>query len=294
MEQLTFGDILRAQSETAWRQGGLPRTYDTLRPGDYVEICRRDGTVIAGWVAMRHPVDGVWQVQVQAETADQHPAPEFLATAREFLATARVLYRPLPWLPYVLLLRNSVWRCVRHDVGWQLGPDPDTVCAWMREQAPGLPHDRWYQLYHGAMAAWPVGVDPAWRQAVHAAFTSLAQEQIPVAEWLRVQRKERGSGSAIWSFPPAIQRRIEREIWPLPGPDRWSAILALRWTRAEHFGDARVPKPDGLLAFNSTDPTIYRDYLRWAIEVAVDLRQLLELLDAWGSNPAPEEMEAAE
>ena len=274
--QLTFATLLYEQAEGAWQRAGLPRTYRTLKPGDVVEIQWREGSVVTGWAAMRHPVDGVWQVQVQADSNDAPGTPQ-----------ASSLYGLAPWPPYVLLLRNSVWRCIRHDATWQLGPDPAVVGAWMREQTAGLPHDRWYQVYHEALAAWPTGVDPAWRQAAADTFTALAQEQIPVAAWLKAQRKASGAGSTLWSYPRSIQRRIEREIWPLAGPDRWSAILALRWTRGEQFGDC--VGPEGQRAFNRHGCTIYAGYLRWAVEHAASPRQLLELLDVWGSNPAPEE-----
>jgi len=271
--QLTFAEILHAQAEAAWRAGGHT-DLNRLRPGDRIEI-RRGDRELAGWAAMRHPVDGIWQVQL-----DRTPA------------TARLPVDPYhvgPWRPYMVLLATDVWRCVGHDSTWRLGPEPAAVCAWMREQADTLPYDRWHEIFHAAMAAWPIGVDPAWRRAVEDTFTALAIERIPIAEWLRNDRKARRTGATIWEVPRAIQRRITREIWPLPGPARWPAILALRWTRAEHFNDPDVLEPEGRRAFNRHACTIYAGYLRWAVEHADSPRQLVELLDSWGSNPAPEE-----
>ena len=270
-EQLDFL-MMAAEKETAdWAASSI-KTVEALVAGDYIEVRDDHSGDWAGWLALRHPVDGAWQVQV-AGGAD-----------RDSLG---FWYRHLP--------RHSAhWRCVRHDPEWTLGPSPDEVVAWMRDAASRLPHARWHELYHTAMAAWPVGVEEAWRTAVQDTFTALAIKQVPVREHLRERRKASGAGTRIWACPEPICRAIENEIWPLPGAERWPAIFALRWTRAQHFGGLTVPAPDNLLAFNAHSVSIYGGYLRWAVEHAASPRQLLELLNNWGSNPAPRDEQPKE
>lgn len=263
--QTTLFDALDAVEQKDWQAANI-KTYDQLVAGDYVETRRPDGAIIAGWCATRHPVTGAWEIQLECEWRPGH-----------LLAG------------YPLYARNQPWRFVRHDDTWTLGPEPSIVTAWMRETAPEMSVDRFHELYHCAYHAWPAGFPEAWLATIGSTFTELAIRYLPVAEKIRMDRQYSGAGRQIWSCPLRVQQQIDDEIWPLPGDQRMSALLALRWTRAEYFGTPHCPEPEGLRAFNRQTASIYEDYYRWAIAHATSPRQLLELCDAWGSNPAPKE-----
>ena len=268
--QLTLFDLEARQEKTAYSAAN-PKTFAELVAGDYLEWREADGSLQTGWCAARHPVDGSWQIQ-----------------------------RDQPWVPAVwtgvyqehyrfLWSGSDWWRYMRHDAEWSLTPDVETVVAWMRETASTLKPEAFYQLSHGAQTAWPVGAMPAWRQRVHQIFTELAIQYVPVARHLRENRKQSNAGSRIWSCPPRIQQIITDTVWPLPGEARLGVLQTLRWTRAEDFHDPQCVAPDALRGFNRSTASIYEDYYRWAIIHAETPRQLLELCDAWGSNPVPAE-----
>lgn len=263
--QLSLFDVLAEQDQVAWASANT-KTYDALMPGDYVEERDERGTVLAGWCVARHPVDGAWEVET-ADTGWQ------LGSGGRFFALGG-------W--------KHEWRFVRHDAAWTRTPTLDALIAWMRETGATLPQDRFHEVYHAAMDAWPRGAwTDAQRATVAETFTDMAIAQFPVAEYLRTTRRNSGAGKHIWSCPLRIQQAVTDRIWPLPGPERLTGLLALRWTRAEQF-DGSCPAPEGILAFNRNAVSIYEGYLRWAIAHAEGPRQLLELCDEWGSNPAPE------
>jgi hypothetical protein len=259
MTQWTFDDLVTADTQRAWSAQSLRRWAD-LRPGDVVEVDGLGGAPWSGICAAPHTGD-CWYVQV---------------------ATG-------PWKPgqerYRMLARHTPWRATGHEDGWTITPSVEEVTTWMAAAAPTWPADQFWALYHMAADAWPWAVNPAGRAAVNAAFTAAAIAYLPVAHYLNQSRKISGAGRRIWACPPRIQRLVAETIWPLPGAERLVAAQALRWTRAEHFGSPTVPEPMGELAFNHTPCSIYDGYLRWAIAHAATPRQLLELLDEWGSNP---------
>lgn len=270
-DQVTLWELLDDADQTAWAAGN-PKRFADLRPGDVVARRLANGLVSVGW-CVAPDGDGGWEV-----LAEDRPWPP--ASNRSYPGYSR----------YFPLWPGAVWRWLRHDADWAVHvPFPDAVAAWLTAQAPTWPRDRLAALYHLAQGAWPHGVDPAWRQAVDAAFTATAITCWPLADWLRHNRRGRGAGTRIWSCPPRVVAAITETVWPLPGPERLEALRALRWTRAEHFGDADVSWPDRAMAFNRTPGTIYDGYLRWAVAHAATPRQLLEVCDAWGSNPIPEE-----
>lgn len=263
--QLTLFEALAAQDERDW-QASNAKTYDQLVAGDYVETQRSDGSTIAGWCATRHPVTDAWEMQL-----DREWEPGRLQSS------------------YPVYARNQPWHFVSHDATWTLEPDPSVVVAWMHETAPTIPVDAFHELYHAGYHAWPPGFPEIWLKAIASTFTDLAIRYLPIAEKIRQDRQSSGAGTQIWSCPRHVQRQIGEEIWPLAGNKRLAALQALRWTRAEDFGTPHCPEPEGLRAFNRQTASIYENYYRWAIAHAVNPRQLLELCDAWGSNPAPKE-----
>ncbi len=264
--QLTLFDVIEAQDTATWVASNT-KAYAELVQGDYVEIRWEDGSVVSGWCAARHPVDGVWQVQQDTQGwAPGQKGPRYIYLGR--------------WI--------ETWRFVRRDDTWQLAPTPDELSAWMRKQAQDLPLSRFHELYHAATDAWPMGVDAAWREAMSETFTELAIQRFPLDQYLREHRKARGSGKRIWACPERVCREITETIWPMPPEARLDAVMALRWTRAEDFEDEYVKAHGALRGFNRSTASIYEGYLRWAIAHAKDARQLLEVLDDWGSNPVRE------
>ncbi len=260
--QLTFAELQIVQDQAVW-QATNTKVYSDLVAGDVVQLWQDAAEPLVGWCATRHPVTDAWE----------------LVLDRTWTPFVRRATRPV-W-------PNCFWRWVCHDSAWVLAPNVAEVLAWMTEYAEGLPVDRFHRLAYAADYAWPIGMPKAWQREVWGQYTMLAIQHVPLAALLKHQRHTSKSGTRIFSCPPRIQAVITHDIWALPGDQRLAAILALRWPRSEKFGP-ECPMPNGLQAFNpSLSVHLYGGYYRWAMAHAETPRQLLELCDAWGSNPVP-------
>lgn len=258
---MTLWDLAEEQERAEFAASNT-KTYGELIPGDVVEV-RRPGGVERGWVIGRH---GSGSLEVCLDLGHPWSVDD-------------------PDRQYFPLWSNSEdWRFVEHDTTWALHPTPEELREWMVRTASTLAADRFHDLYHAASDMWPTSVPEEWRAVMRTTFTELAIRYVPLKQYLRNHRIASNRGRKIWACPQTVCDYITESIWPLSGDERLDATMALRWTRAEHFGDANCKWPDDWMAFNRRSFTIYDGYLRWAVAHADSPRQLLEILDDWGSN----------